>query len=155
MYTVTIGRTFINGKGLKKQEGTWNVLGINMQEGHPRVYMEVLEKEASKSSLKIHQHSGVIRGQKDFLTIIAFQQQRAQTCSKHYYIVSFVNVYSRNNVLAIIVGEDSAFNSTLYVFCVEKYPLFLASYLTLGNYMISLIFNFLISSLDIKTLSSS
>lgn len=78
MYTVTIGRTFINGKqASKKQEGTWNVLGINMQEGHR--LMEVLEKEASKSSLKIHQHSGVIRGQKDFLTIIAFQQQRAQT----------------------------------------------------------------------------
>lgn len=39
MYTVTIGRTFINGEGLKKkQKGTWNFLGINVQEGHPRVY---------------------------------------------------------------------------------------------------------------------
>ena len=28
MYTVTIGRTFINGEGLKKkQKGTWNFLG--------------------------------------------------------------------------------------------------------------------------------
>lgn len=42
MYTVTIGRTVINGDSTKqvstKQEGTWNFLGINKQEGHPRVY---------------------------------------------------------------------------------------------------------------------
>ena len=42
-------------------------------------FMEVLEKEASESSLKIHQHSRVIRGHEDFLTIIAFREQRAQT----------------------------------------------------------------------------
>ena len=45
--------------------------------------MEVLKKEASESSLKIHQHRGVLRGalrgQEDFLTIIAFKEQRAQT----------------------------------------------------------------------------
>ena len=38
MYTVTIGGTFINGEGLKKTARNLEFLGINMQEGHPRVY---------------------------------------------------------------------------------------------------------------------
>lgn len=95
----------------------------------------------------------VLKGWEDFQTILIFQNQKGSDKVQHYRIVSFIKcLLIRGKVSAIIVGGHSTLGSVIYIFCIESntdYPLLPVG--CWGNYIISLVFNFLISLLDVES----